>query len=272
MIILKIGGSAITVKDANEPTIDEENLDRIAEEISSYNDDLVIVHGAGSYGHIYAKDYGIGNLVSNASEHLRKIEGVCKTQASVELLNYMVVTKLQQKGIPAVGIKPSAILTTSSKRIALCDTTIIKKYLENGFVPVLYGDAVLDENEHIKFAIISGDQLVTYLAKELKAERVILSSDVDGIYTDNPKTNPNAKLLKNVTKDTKLSLTENENQADVTGGMGGKIRELLELADEGIESHIINADKPGNIKLAVSGEEIKGTTIKSRGDDSSDIR
>ena len=49
MIILKIGGSAITKKDAQEPTIDEVNLDRIAQEVSAYNDDMVIVHGAGSY-------------------------------------------------------------------------------------------------------------------------------------------------------------------------------------------------------------------------------
>ena len=59
MIILKIGGSAITKKDAQEPTIDEVNLDRIAQEVSAYNDDMVIVHGAGSYGHIYAKKFGI---------------------------------------------------------------------------------------------------------------------------------------------------------------------------------------------------------------------
>ena len=44
--------------------------------------------------------------------------------------------------------------------------------------------------------------------------------------------------------------------------MYGKIRELLDLADYGIESLIINADKPGNIRLAVSGQKVKGTLIK----------
>lgn len=48
MIILKLGGSALTVKNADKPTIDEDNLERIAEEVSYYNDELVIVHGAGS--------------------------------------------------------------------------------------------------------------------------------------------------------------------------------------------------------------------------------
>ncbi|WP_455645495.1 isopentenyl phosphate kinase [Methanosphaera sp.] len=262
MIILKIGGSALTVKDADKPTIDEVNLDRIAQEVSAYNEDMVIVHGAGSYGHIYAKKFGIGDVIGNVNDHLYKLEGLCRTQASVQLLNYIVVEKLHEKGVPAIGIKPSSFIVTDNKRIAVCDTKIIKQYIDNGFVPVLYGDAVLDYNDYIKFAILSGDQLITYLAKDLKADRVILSSDVDGIYTDNPKTNPEAKLIDIVTKDTELTLTENEDQADVTGGMGGKIKELLQLAEEGIQSQIINAETPGNIKLAVSGQEVKGTIIK----------
>ena len=151
---------------------------------------------------------------------------------------------------------------TENKRISICDSTIVKRYISEGFVPVIYGDAVLDLNDDIKFAIISGDQLITHFAKKLKADKVIISSDVDGIYTDNPKTNPDAELIDIVTKDTQLTLTENENQADVTGGMAGKIKELLELAEDGIESLIINAEKEGNIKLAVSGKDVKGTLIK----------
>lgn len=262
MIILKIGGSALTVKDASKPTIDEVNLNRIAKEVSAYNDDMIIVHGAGSYGHIHAKKFGIGDVISNVNDHLYKLEGVCRTQASVQLLNYMVCEKLHENGVPAIGMKPSAFIETNNKRIAVCDTTLIKKYVDNGFVPVLYGDAVLDQNDYFKYAIISGDQIITYLALKLKANRVILSSDVDGIYTDNPKISPDAKLIDIVTKDTKLLLTDNDNQADVTGGMSGKINELLELASKGIQSQIINAQTPGNIELAVSGQEVKGTVIK----------
>lgn len=161
-----------------------------------------------------------------------------------------------------MAIKPSSFIITENKRIAVCDTTVIKNYLENGFVPVLYGDAVLDYNDAIKFAILSGDQIITYLAEELNADKVILASDVDGIYTDNPKTNPDAQLIEEVTKDTQLNLTSKNSHADVTGGMEGKINELLELADKGITSQIINGEVEGNIKAAVSGSKVKGTIIK----------
>lgn len=261
MIILKLGGSALTIKNADKPTIDEENLNRIAKEISKYNQDMIIVHGAGSYGHIHAKKYGIGSEILTPEEDQYKKEGICKTQASVQLLNYEIINKLHENNVPAVSIKPSSIIINDNKRIQSFDLDILKKYLNNGFVPVLYGDAVLDFNDNIKYSILSGDQLITYLATKLDVDCVILSSDVDGIYTDNPKTNPDAKLIEVVTKDTQLEFTTT-NQADVTGGMAGKLEELLELAQKGIQSQIINAQKPGNIELAVSGKTVKGTIIK----------
>ena len=261
MIILKIGGSALTIKDAKTPTLDEKNLERIAQEASYYNDDMIIVHGAGSFGHIYAQQYKIGDKPKTPKDDF-KIEGMCITQASMQLFNHNIITKLQEKGIPAIGLKPSSFIMTRNKRIEVCDTKMIKRYVDEGFVPVLYGDAVLDLNEDIKFAILSGDQIITYLAKELKCNRVILSSDVDGIFTDNPKNNPDAELIEVVTRDTQLTITDNENQIDVTGGMMGKINELLALADEGTESQIINAEVEGNIQQAVSGQKVKGTLIR----------
>ena len=57
-------------------------------------------------------------------------------------------------------------------------------------VPVLYGDVVLDANEDLKMAVISGDQLVSYLSLKLKPERIILGSDVDGIFDRDLKNTP----------------------------------------------------------------------------------
>ena len=48
---------------------------------------------------------------------------------------------------------------------------------------------------------------------------------------------------------------------DVTGGMKGKIMELLDLADWGIDSVIFNAAKEGNIGRAIMGEHV-GTRVR----------
>ena len=57
---------------------------------------------------------------------------------------------------------------------------------------------------------------------------------------------------------------EGTTNIDVTGGMVGKIKELLYLADLGIESKIINAEIENNIFKALNNDQVKGTVI-SRG-------
>ena len=76
MIILKIGGSILTNKDATKSEIDEKNLSRIANEIKSSLDneskEIIIVHGAGSFGHPPAKEYKIGELFLTKKNILKK--------------------------------------------------------------------------------------------------------------------------------------------------------------------------------------------------------
>ncbi len=263
MIILKLGGSVITRKNASKPTLDAENLTRICKEISdSSYEQLIIVHGAGSYGHLYAKEYEIGNEINSKNELERKKQGFSKTQNSVKDLNAQVCKHLQDQGIPTVSIQPSSFIKTENKRIIKADLDLISQYLSLGFVPVIYGDVVLDMNNQIKMAVLSGDQIIKYLAENLKPEMVVLGSDVDGIYNKDPKNHPDACLIKVVRSMNDLVSADTTTTVDVTGGMGGKLEELLEIAKIGIESEIINANKNNNIKRALDGEKEIGTLIR----------
>ena len=71
-----------------------------------------------------------------------------------------------------------------------------------------------------------------------------------------------AYLLKVVTSHNDLESADSTQTVDVTGGMGGKLNELLELAKIGIESEIINASHDNNIKRALKGEKGIGTLIR----------
>lgn len=262
MIILKLGGSVITHKEAKEPTINHDNLERIAREISQSNyHELIVVHGAGSFGHPFAKKYGIGDEISNIQDLKRKMLGFSITQHSVKELNSVVSEYLRMNGVVSVSIQPSSFILTKNKRIHSADLNLIRRYLDLNFVPVLYGDVVLDADESIKLAVLSGDQMVKYLALNLKPERVILATDVDGIYDKDPKKFDDARLLEMVSSADQIETGETET-VDVTGGMGGKVNELLSLAGKGIESEIINANHTEQIKKAINGEKIIGTLIK----------
>jgi isopentenyl phosphate kinase len=262
MMILKLGGSVITRKESAFPLINSKNLERISQEISEAQPEkLVIVHGAGSFGHPHAQKYDIGQEIKNQEDFQKKKLGYCLTQNSVKELNSRVCRHLLTYGVPAIALPPSSFILTRNKRIESADLSIILKYLQMGWVPVLHGDVVLDLDENIKMAVLSGDQLVSYLAEKLHPGRIILGSDVDGIYNRDPKTDPQAQLLPIVKSLEDLESLQGARTVDVTGGMTGKLTELLELAEIGIESEIINADQPGLLEKSLNGEKVKGTII-----------
>ena len=56
------------------------------------------------------------------------------------------------------------------------------------FIPVLYGDAVLDEK--LGFTVLSGDQLVAYEAIKYKATKIVIGADTDGLFDADQKLTP----------------------------------------------------------------------------------
>ncbi len=265
MIILKIGGSILTNKDAIESEVDTFSLKRIAKEIKSSLDnspkELVIVHGAGSFGHPPAKKYMIGEKF-DPSEWPEKRIGFCETQNAVKKLNMLICEAFIEEGLPIVAVPASAFMTASNKRITSGNLDSFKRYLNKGFIPVIYGDVVLDSE--LEICVISGDQLIQYLAKNLNPDMVVLGTDVDGVYNKNPKTHDDAVFFEKFSSLEDLDTLEGTTNVDVTGGMVGKIKELLYLADLGIESKIINAEIEDNIYKVLENMDVKGTVI-SRG-------
>jgi len=137
------------------------------------------------------------------------------------------------------------------------------KMLEMGFVPVLYGDAVLDSETG--FAILSGDQLVSSLAIRLNADRIIIGADVNGLYTADPKVDPSARLIQRITLKELKTLQdkiEGSKATDVTGGMLGKMLELMPAVKRGIRTMIVNATKPNVVYKALKNEKVVGTIIE----------
>ena len=257
MIILKIGGSILTNKDAVSE-VDTKSLKRIASEIKSSLDnsfkELIIVHGAGSFGHPPAKKYKIGEKFDE-SEYPQKRIGFCETQNAVKKLNMYICESFIDEGLPVVAIPASSFMRATNKRITDGNLDSFKRYLEKGFIPVIYGDVVLDDE--LEICVISGDQIIQYLAKNLNPDMVVLGTDVDGVYNKNPKTHDDAIFFDKFSSLDDLDTLEGTTNVDVTGGMVGKIKELLYLADLGIESKIINAEVEDNVFKVLENEKVK---------------
>lgn len=258
LTILKLGGSVITVKD-KALTPNTSVIRRLAKEIArSQASPLIIVHGGGSFGHPLAAKYRIAEGFMDRNQ----LEGFSKTHNAMMALNMLVVEALVNEGLPAFSIAPSSLIITRRGRIQYIHKDLLEEALKLGFIPVLYGDAVLDYE--LGFTILSGDQILSKLAIELDANRIIVGVDVDGLYTADPKISPEAQLITYLTIDRLESLMgvlSGSRSIDVTGGMMGKIRELKAPVMNGIEVLIVNALKPGNIYRALKGEEVVGTRI-----------
>jgi isopentenyl phosphate kinase len=257
--ILKLGGSVITDKEKLAiPNL--EAIERLAYEIFQANvSSLILVHGGGSFGHPVADKYKINEGYEDSSQ----VMGFAETHRAMTKLNNLVIDALMCNNINAVVVQPSSCVITKAGRIEKIELTPITKMLEMQIVPVLYGDAVLDSEKG--FAILSGDQLVTSLAINFGASRIIMGGDVDGIYTADPKANSLAKLIPRITledlKTYKHGITGSK-VTDVTGGMQGKIRELIPAIERNIQIFIVNATKPLRICKALRGEEVISTIIE----------
>ena len=258
-IILKLGGSVITHKE-KMLTPNREAINRLAHEISRANvSPLVIIHGGGSFGHPIARAYKINEGFKDSSQMI----GFSKTHQAMTELNKIVIDALISHNIPALEVQSSSLIITKSGRIKTLDNKVIEKLFEKGFVPVLYGDVVLDSDRG--FAILSGDQLVSSLARQLAAEHIIVGVDVDGLYTSDPKKDKTAKLVRHITLVELEKMRLRISQAamtDVTGGMLGKIGELILAVKARISVLIVNASKPDNIYKALKGQKVVGTLIE----------
>jgi isopentenyl phosphate kinase len=174
-------------------------------------------------------------------------------------LNQIIVDTLLEASVPAFGISASSMLVTQGRRLVDIDLSIVKGCLELGLIPVMYGDAVLDTEQG--FAILSGDQLIVRLAIDLEAERIIFGSDVDGIFTANPKLNPEAKLINSVSLSHMTAKVSGATNTDVTGGMLGKLKEAEEAVKAGAEVVFLNANTENRVKSALLGEKVMGTIL-----------
>jgi isopentenyl phosphate kinase len=257
--ILKIGGSVITDK-REELQVRMPVIYRLAEEIEKASiQNLIIVHGGGSFGHPLAQRYAIAGGLEEETQKT----GFSETHHVMTVLNGLFMDTLIWRNIPAVSVTPSSCIITKNGRMQSFEDEPLKMLLKMGFLPVLYGDAVLDSK--LGFTIISGDQLVSFLATRFNAERIIIGVDVDGLYHDDPKIKKSAEMFNRLTLEDVKKLQSKLDKpmvSDVTGGMFGKIAELLPAIEQGIPATIVNATKPNYIYKILKGKKVKSTLIE----------
>ncbi|MEX2028487.1 MAG: isopentenyl phosphate kinase [Candidatus Curtissbacteria bacterium] len=259
-VIIKLGGSVITDKGRGKGTFRRAIIKRLMGEIVSARKkkdfDLILIHGAGSFAHPLAKKYNLHKGYLGP----KSVEGFTLTRKAVMDLSLLVWEEVQRVGVGSSCVQSAEVIYGSNGKIKIFNTEYIQNLLLHDMVPILSGDVVFDEK--MGFSIISGDKITAYLAKKLKAKRVIFVSDVDGVFDRNPKSFKDAKLISKIDSKNYSDVIKNMtsyNKDDVTGEMAGKILAIKkDLA--GFDVQIINGLSANSLKMTLEGKD-KGTSI-----------
>jgi len=228
LIIVKFGGSLITDKSSDTPKININNLESIRNILNQSKYDLIIVHGAGSFGHPIAKKF---NIAKGLNDDIAQKNAIKETREQVRELNRIFCNSLHKVGMKTKKIVPSSSMTTNGpKEIVDFPYHIFNKALSENKIPVTFGDVTDDKLQGI--SILSGDILMMKLAEYYKPSYSIFVMDYPGVFDGNPD-NPNSEIIPIVNQETIEILKkqkDNGNIADVTGGLIGKIECGIEMA------------------------------------------
>ena len=139
--------------------------------------------------------------------------------------------------------------------------------LEMGVIPIVNENDSIS-TEEIKYVHTFGDndRLSAIVAKLVDADLLVILSDIDGMYTDDPRKNPDAELMYEIDRFTEEldSMAKGTEEGGVgRGGMATKLAAAKLATAEGIDVVILNGENPYNIRKLIEGEKI-GTLFVSK--------
>jgi isopentenyl phosphate kinase len=257
-VIVKIGGSFIT--DKNQPeSLKENRVRKIAREIAaaakSGKVSLLLTHGAGSYGHIAAKQY----QAQQGSHPHFGWQAFYQIRQDMIKMNLRILQLCAEEALFPITVQPSAIAMARKGNLVLMDTRNIRFLLDSDQIPLIHGDIVLDEKQD--FTIASTEDQIQKLSEYIFFHRIIMISDVPGVLDKKGKVIP---IIDHGNYPDIINQLGGSAGMDVTGGMRSKVEQIYQLIQKNpaIQAFIVSGDsEPGLISSAILGETTTGTKI-----------
>lgn len=257
-VVIKLGGGLITDKGSMKK-FDSDSVERIADSISSIVEmgvPVVIVHGAGSFGHLLAKEWSISEgLDRKIAEEQRMI--VDQIRSDMRELNKLVIDRFSDSELESEGLPPSEWAIGTGPGFQ-GDITNFERVVEAP-LPITFGD-VVNTNDELEFGILSGDDLMVRLSKELEVSHCIfLIGDADGVLSG-PPNQEGSSLISRLGAEEEIE-GPHYSEIDVTGGIGLKIDRARKIASDVEEVWILDGRCPERVIELLSTGETRGTKI-----------
>ena len=278
--IQRFKGQTFVVKLSGKVTENQENLISIAEELALLHQvgiRICVVHGGGKQLSELAKQLGVEQTII---EGRRVTDDATLDMAKMIFagkINTDILAALRNRGIEAVGLSgvdgnivhaerrpPKEILNRETGvrdkvdfghvgDVVQINARLLTVLLDHGYLPVI--SSLGADAEGMVFNI-NADTIAAEIAVQLRAEKLILLSDVDGIYLT--AGNPATKLSR-------LTATEAGeliSSGAASGGMIPKLQSIVVLLGRGVHSaHIISGTKRNALLSEIFTDKGTGTMI-----------
>ncbi|MFM7795378.1 MAG: isopentenyl phosphate kinase [Candidatus Nitrosotenuis sp.] len=245
MILIKMGGSIITNKD-RPLSPRKKTIDKIIKNLKKISEPVILVHGGGSFGHYWSVRYDMHTKPAKYDYH-----GIAIVKNSMIELNKIILDSMVKNKLNPYCLPPTDFMAGDKPIISKIKQ--IKNMAESNLTPVTFGDALWYGQK--KSYILSGDRIMSILAKSLRPRLSIFLLNVDGLYSDF-----NTKKLIYDMKDQQASIQEIS--MDVTGGMKRKVEEAIKISKMGLKVFFVNGNKPHRVVDAIQKNKFEGTIFR----------
>ena len=278
--IQKFKGKTFVVKFSGKVTENKENLSSLCEELALLHQvgiRLVVIHGGGKQLNELAEKMGVVQTVINGRRVTDDETLDLAKMIFAGKINTEILAALRQRGIEAVGLSgvdgnivhaekrpPKEILNRETGEreevdfghvgdVLEINTDLLCVLLDKDYLPVVSSLGADDDGNVFN---INADTIAAEISVRLEAEKLVLLSDVSGIYL-NPA-EPETKISR-------LSIQEAENLIEsgaATGGMIPKMQNLISLLKRGVKSaHVISGNERNALLSEVFTDEGTGTML-----------
>ena len=242
-IVFKVGSSTLTHKETGAlDLVKMEKFVRILTDLHNQGKEIVVV----SSGAILVGRKALGNMERPTE---RSVKQACAAVGQCRLMTvYQKLFSEYNQNTAQILMTKITIANDISRHNA---QNTFRELLNLGVIPI---DLSFSDN----------DFLSAIVAAIIGADLLVLLSDIDGLYTDDPNKNKDAKLIPYVERitDEMLGMAKGPSTDMGTGGMSSKVGAAGIANDAGADMVIINGDDMEHINQLLAGEEI-GTLFKA---------
>lgn len=281
--IRRFKGKTFVVKFSGKVTENKENLASLTEELALIHQvgiRVCVIHGGGKQLSELATKLGVAQTVIDGRRVTDDDTLELAKMIFAGKINTEILAALRQRGTDAVGLSgidgdvisavkrpPKEIKNRETGETKTVDfgnvgdvveinERLISLLLANNYMPVI---SSLGADDNGQIFNINADTVAAEIAVKLQAEKLVLLSDVNGIYLD-----PNDES----TKLSRLNITEAEDlitNGTASGGMIPKLQNLISIVQRGVKSaHIISGNTRNALLSEVFTDEGTGTMITSK--------